>query len=53
MLLQIHDELIFEVDEEVAPQLAQRFVDAMEHILELRVPLKTSMHIGKHWGELK
>ncbi|MFA6188266.1 MAG: DNA polymerase I [Sulfuricurvum sp.] len=53
MLLQIHDELIFEVDEEVAPQLAQRFVDVMEHILELRVPLKTSMHIGNHWGELK
>lgn len=53
MLLQIHDELIFEVDEDVAPQLAQRFVDAMEHILELRVPLKTSMHIGNHWGELK
>lgn len=53
MLLQIHDELIFEVDEEVAPQLAQRFVDAMEHILELHVPLKTSMHIGNHWGELK
>jgi DNA polymerase-1 len=53
MLLQIHDELIFEVDEEVAPQLAQRFVDAMENILKLRVPLKTSMHIGNHWGELK
>ncbi|MFZ2889493.1 DNA polymerase I, partial [Sulfuricurvum sp.] len=32
MLLQIHDELIFEVDEEVAPELALRFVDAMEHI---------------------
>jgi len=53
MLLQIHDELIFEVDEDVADEYAVRFVDAMEHILELRVPLKTSMHIGNHWGELK
>ncbi|ADR34056.1 DNA polymerase I [Sulfuricurvum kujiense DSM 16994] len=53
MLLQIHDELIFEVDADVAEEYAVRFVDAMERILELRVPLKTSMHIGNHWGELK
>ncbi|WP_310440190.1 DNA polymerase I [Sulfuricurvum sp.] len=53
MLLQIHDELIFEVDADVAEEYASRFVDVMENILELRVPLKTSMHIGNHWGELK
>jgi DNA polymerase I len=53
MLLQIHDELIFEVDEDVAEVYATRFVEVMESILELRVPLKTSMHIGNHWGELK
>ncbi|HAU40240.1 TPA: DNA polymerase I [Candidatus Peregrinibacteria bacterium] len=53
MLLQIHDELIFEVDEDVVEVYATRFVDVMESILELRVPLKTSMHIGNHWGELK
>ncbi len=53
MLLQIHDELIFEVDEDVAEAYATRFVEVMEHILELRVPLKTSMHIGNHWGDLK
>jgi DNA polymerase-1 len=53
MLLQIHDELIFEVDEEVAEEYAERFVGAMESVMELRIPLKTSMHIGNHWGELK
>lgn len=53
MLLQIHDELIFEVDEDIAETYAVRFVEVMESILELRVPLKTSMHIGNHWGELK
>lgn len=53
MLLQIHDELIFEVDEDVSEEYASRFVDVMENILELHVPLKTSMHIGNHWGELK
>jgi DNA polymerase-1 len=51
--LQIHDELIFEVDEDMAEVYAMRFVEVMESILELRVPLKTSMHIGNHWGELK
>ncbi len=53
MLLQIHDELIFEVDEDVAEDYAHRFVEVMENIMELKIPLKTSMHIGNHWGELK
>lgn len=53
MLLQIHDELIFEVDEDRAEVYASRFVEVMEHIMKLRIPLKTSMHIGNHWGELK
>ncbi|MFY9143043.1 DNA polymerase I [Sulfuricurvum sp.] len=53
MLLQIHDELIFEVDEDMAEAYAVRFVEVMEHISQLRIPLKTSMHIGNHWGELK
>lgn len=53
MLLQIHDELIFEVDEDVAEEYARRFVEVMENIMKLRIPLKTSMHIGNHWGELK
>ena len=53
MLLQIHDELIFEVDEAQADVLAQRFKDIMENIYELTIPLKTSVNIGTHWGELK
>lgn len=53
MLLQIHDELIFEADEDVAHTYAHRFVDVMESAMMLRIPLKTSMNIGKHWGELK
>jgi DNA polymerase-1 len=53
MLLQIHDELIFEVDEAEADVLAQRFKEVMENIYELTIPLKTSVNIGTHWGELK
>lgn len=53
MLLQIHDELIFEVDEEVADELGARFKKIMEDIYELKIPLKASLNIGNHWGELK
>ncbi len=53
MLLQIHDELIFEVDEKEAETIAAEFQEIMETVLALKVPLKTSLNIGKHWGELK
>jgi len=53
MMLQIHDELIFEVDEKDAEIVASEFKEIMESISTLKVPLKTSLNIGKHWGELK
>ncbi|MBD3789608.1 MAG: DNA polymerase I [Campylobacterales bacterium] len=53
MLLQIHDELIFEIKEEKAEELARRFAYIMEHIMELNVPLVCSISLGKNWGELK
>ena len=53
MLLQIHDELIFEVDATEAEALGNRFREIMENIRELNIPLKASMNIGDNWGELK
>ncbi|MBN2816412.1 MAG: DNA polymerase I [Campylobacterales bacterium] len=53
MLLQIHDELIFEVDAKDAEKLADKFRDIMESIMELNIPLKASLNIGDNWGELK
>ncbi len=53
MLLQIHDELIFEVDENQAEVLAERFKSIMEGIYTLGVPLRSSVNIGKNWSELK
>lgn len=53
MLLQIHDELIFEVKAEEAELLGSRFREIMENIMELNIPLKASMNIGNNWGELK
>ena len=53
MLLQIHDELIFEVKEDKVDEIVKRFVHTMENILELEVPLVCSASIGDNWGELK
>lgn len=53
LLLQIHDELIFEVKEEDAQTFSQKAQQIMEEIYPLHVKLKVSVSIGKHWGELK
>ena len=53
MLLQIHDELIFEVDEASAQELGERFQKIMEEIHELKIPLKASLNIGDNWSQLK
>jgi len=53
MILQIHDELIFEADEKDAKEFAQKFSDIMNTVVKLRVPLKTSINYGTNWGELK
>ena len=53
MLLQIHDELIFEVKEEKVEEISKRFVHTMSNVLELDVPLECSVSVGDSWGELK
>jgi DNA polymerase-1 len=53
MLLQIHDELIFEVKEEVVEEVGEKFKHIMKNIMELEVPLECSVSIGDSWGELK
>lgn len=53
ILLQIHDELIFEIKDELAEELSQKFSYMMSNIYELDVPLECSVSIGDNWGELK
>ena len=53
MLLQIHDELIFEVKAEEAEALGAKFRSVMEDIMELNIPLKASLNIGDNWSQLK
>ncbi len=52
MVLQIHDELIFEVKKEKAEIFAKEIKMVMENVYTLSVPLITEVVIGKNWGEI-
>lgn len=51
LLLQVHDELVFEVDEAVADQMAEQIKDVMQKVVTLSVPLVVEVGQGKNWGE--
>ncbi len=53
LLLQIHDELIFEVREEISKEIAKSFKEVMENIYPLNIPLKCSENIGRLLGGVK
>lgn len=53
MLLQIHDELVFECPEAEAERAKALIVERMERAMELVVPLKVEAHVGKDWSEGK
>lgn len=57
MLLQIHDELVFECDEDEAKSYGERMAKVMTDVLSKRdiniVPLEASVNIGQSLGELK
>ncbi len=52
LLLQIHDELIFEVPEEEKEAMEQLVRDAMEHACQLSIPLRVSIECARTWGEM-
>jgi DNA polymerase-1 len=51
MILQVHDELLFETPDEEAKKLASKVKNIMEGIFTLNVPLIVNISIGKNWGE--
>ena len=53
MLLQVHDELVFEVEEGRLADLTGTVVDVMEAALELNVPLRVDVGAGRTWYDCK
>jgi DNA polymerase-1 len=51
LILQIHDELIFEVHADKIDELSALVKDKMENVFKLNVPLKVNIGIGKNWME--
>jgi len=53
MIIQVHDELIFEVPEEEILIMENLLNEIMPQALDLKVPLSIAISYGKTWGDLK
>lgn len=51
MLLQVHDELVFEVDADIADELAPKLAEVMQSVVKLSVPLLVEVGKGMNWDE--
>jgi DNA polymerase-1 len=51
MLLQVHDELVFEVYKGELDQLKALVVDKMSNVVELSVPLEVQLGVGPSWDQ--
>lgn len=53
LILQLHDELLYEVNSSDLRQVARIVKESMEHAFELRVPLPVKVRTGTAWGNLE
>ncbi len=53
LIMQVHDELLIECVPEEVEQVKSIMYDAMEHIVDLKVPLNIDLNVGKSWYDAK
>jgi DNA polymerase-1 len=53
MVLQVHDELVFDVPKDEVDEVSKLVQDAMEQVIELRVPIVADVGVGTNWRDLK
>lgn len=53
MILQIHDELLFEIKESKIKEVVPQIKKIMENVTKLKVPLKVDLKAGENWAELE
>ena len=53
MIVQVHDELVFDVLKDELETMKTLVVDAMCHVVDLLVPLEVSVAVGNNWYEAK
>lgn len=51
MILQVHDELLFEIHESEIDNISEMIKKEMEEAWKLRVPLRVDMGMGRNWAE--
>jgi DNA polymerase-1 len=51
MIMQVHDELVFEVPEGELSRALPMIQEKMETVMELSIPLKVSIQSGRNWAE--
>ena len=52
MVLQVHDELLFEVPEDETGSITELVKEAMENVVELRVPVEADLSFGHNWRDM-
>ncbi|OGY82952.1 MAG: DNA polymerase I [Candidatus Kerfeldbacteria bacterium RIFCSPHIGHO2_12_FULL_48_17] len=52
MLLQVHDELVFEVETALVPKFAAALKKIMEGVYKLKCPMVVDLHAGKNWDAM-
>ena len=53
LLLTVHDELLYEVKEELIPKIKPILVKTMETVVDWPIPLSVKVASGSNWGELE
>ncbi len=53
MLLQVHDELLFEVKENLVKEAAPKIMELMEGVIKLKVPIIAETKVGDNWAQLE
>ncbi len=53
LLLQVHDELVFELPPTEIEDLKPKIKTTMENVIKLKIPLVVDVHVGKNWMETK
>lgn len=53
MILQVHDELVFEAKDDIINDVKDKIKYAMENAYKLNVPLVAEIKIGKNWSDMK
>ncbi|HBT16932.1 MAG TPA: hypothetical protein DEB05_08270, partial [Firmicutes bacterium] len=52
LLLQVHDELLIEVEREALQEAGKILREEMEKAFSLKVPLRVDVKSGENWGDL-